>query len=98
MGSATIQGQLWGARAQDYAACLEQVGLPLLSAALDAAQVTSGTRLLDVGCGAGVLALLARLRGAKVSALDASPALLEIVRHRSLRFNYCHAASTRGTP
>src|SRR5438067_1286618 len=82
MGSATIQGQLWGARAQDYATYLEQVGLPLLSAALDAAHVTSGTRLLDAGCGAGLLALLARLRGAKVSAFDASPALLEIARQR----------------
>ena len=82
MGSATIQGQLWGARAQDYATYLEQVGLPLLSAALDAAHVTSGTRLLDAGCGAGLLALLARLRGAKVSAFDASPALLEIAQQR----------------
>jgi SAM-dependent methyltransferase len=82
MGSATIQGRLWGARAQDYATYLEQVGLPLLSAALDAAHVTSGTRLLDAGCGAGLLALLAKLRGAKVSAIDASPALLEIARQR----------------
>jgi SAM-dependent methyltransferase len=82
MGSATIQGELWGARAQNYANYLEQVGLPLLSAALDAVHVTSGTRLLDAGCGAGLLALLARLRGATVSALDASPALLEIARQR----------------
>jgi ubiquinone/menaquinone biosynthesis C-methylase UbiE len=38
--------------------------------------------LLDAGCGAGLLALLARFRGATVSAIDASPALLEIVRQR----------------
>lgn len=82
MGNATTQGRLWGTRAQDYAACLEQVGLPLFGAALDAAQVTRGTRLLDAGCGAGLLALLASLRGATVSALDASPALLEVARHR----------------
>jgi SAM-dependent methyltransferase len=82
MGSAAIQGQLWGARAQDWAACVEQVGLPLLGAALDAARVTSGTRLLDAGCGAGLLALLARLRGAQVTALDASPGLLAIARQR----------------
>lgn len=82
MGSAGIQGPLWGACAQDYAAYLEQVGLPLFSAALDAARVTDGTRFLDAGCGAGLLALLAHLRGAEVSALDASPALLEIARER----------------
>ena len=58
MGSATIQGQLWGARAEDWAAYVEQVCLPLFGAALDAARVTAGTRLLDAGCGAGLLALL----------------------------------------
>lgn len=82
MGSATTQGRLWGAHASDFAACLEQVVLPLFGAALDAAHVTRGTRLLDAGCGAGLLALLARLRGARVSALDASPALLAIARER----------------
>lgn len=82
MGSATVQGQLWGARAQDWAAYVEQVGLPLFGAALDAARVTSGTRLLDAGCGSGLLALLASLRGAQVTALDASPGLLGIARQR----------------
>ena len=82
MGSATIQGQLWGARAEDWAAYVEQVCLPLHGAVLDAARVTSGTRLLDAGCGAGLLALLASLRGAQVSALDASPGLLAIARKR----------------
>ena len=85
MGSATIQGRLWGARAHDYANYLEQVGLPLMGAALDAAHVRPGTQLLDAGCGAGLLALLAFLRGAKVSALDASPALLEIARDAGTR-------------
>ena len=82
MGSARIQGQLWGARAHDYATYLEQVGLPLFGAALDAAPVTAGTRLLDAGCGAGLLTLLAKLRGATVSAIDASPSLVEIARQR----------------
>jgi SAM-dependent methyltransferase len=68
--------------AQDHATTLEQVGVPLVGAALDAARVTCGTRLLDVGCGAGLLALLASLRGARVAALDASAALLAIVRER----------------
>lgn len=82
MGSATIQGQLWGNRARDWAAYTEQVGLPLFGAALDAARVTAGTRVLDAGCGAGLLSLLASLRGARVTAFDASPGLLEVVRER----------------
>lgn len=82
MASAAIQGQLWGARAQDWASHVEQVGLPLFGATLDAARVTSGTRLLDAGCGAGLLALLASLRGAKVAALDAAPGLLAVARQR----------------
>jgi ubiquinone/menaquinone biosynthesis C-methylase UbiE len=61
---------------------LEQVGLPLMGAALDAARVTRGTRLLDAGCGAGLGALLANLRGATVTALDASAELLAIARAR----------------
>jgi SAM-dependent methyltransferase len=82
MGSATVQGQLWGALARDWAAYGEQIGLPLQGAALDAAHVTAGTRLLDAGCGAGLLALLAHLRGAQVTALDAAPTLLAVVRER----------------
>ena len=82
MGSATVQGQLWGALANDWAAYGEQLCLPLQGAALDAAHVTAGTRLLDAGCGAGLLALLASLRGAQVTAIDAAGSLLEIVRER----------------
>jgi len=82
MGSGTVQGQLWGARAQDWGMYTEQVSLPLFGAALDAARVSPGTRLLDAGCGAGLLTLLASLRGARVTALDASAALLAIARRR----------------
>ena len=56
--------------------------MPLYGAVLDAAGVTEGTRLLDAGCGAGLLGLLASLRGARVTALDASAPLLAIARDR----------------
>ncbi|HZS01753.1 MAG TPA: class I SAM-dependent methyltransferase [Chloroflexota bacterium] len=82
MGSAAVQGQLWGAHPQDFAEYLEQVALPLHGAALDAARVTRGTRLLDAGCGAGLATLLASLRGATVTALDASAGLLAVARAR----------------
>ncbi|HEY7063377.1 MAG TPA: class I SAM-dependent methyltransferase [Chloroflexota bacterium] len=82
MGSAAVQGRLWGVHPQNFAAYLEQVGLPLMGAALDGARVTRGTRLLDAGCGAGLGALLASLRGATVAGLDASAGLLAVARAR----------------
>jgi SAM-dependent methyltransferase len=44
------------------------------------AQVAKGQRVLDVGCGTGVVAVTAARRGAKVSGLDLTPALLERAR------------------
>jgi SAM-dependent methyltransferase len=82
MGSAAVQGRLWGANPRHFAEHLEQVGLPLMGAALDAARVTRGTRLLDAGCGAGLGALPANLHGASVAAIDASAGLLDIARER----------------
>jgi SAM-dependent methyltransferase len=82
MGSAAIQGPLWGAQAHDWAQVQEQSELPLFGAVLDAARVTNDTRLLDAGCGAGLAALLAALRGAAVSAIDAAASQLEIARQR----------------
>jgi len=81
-GSAPVQGKFWGAKAQDWAELQEQTELPLHGAVLDAAHVIRGTRLLDAGCGAGTAALLASLRGATVSAIDASEALLAIASER----------------
>lgn len=43
----------------------------------------SGRRILDAGCGTGALALEAAKRGADVTAIDLSPALVELARDRS---------------
>jgi SAM-dependent methyltransferase len=82
MGSATIQGQLWGTNARAWAELAEHISLPLFGAALDAARVTSGTRVLDAGSGSGMTAVLAAMRGAEVSAVDASAAMLAVARER----------------
>jgi len=82
MGSAQVQGPLWGARAEDWATYVEQTALPLAGAALDAARVTAGTRVLDAGCGAGLLGVLASLRGAEVTAIDAAEGMIEVARRR----------------
>src|SRR5437868_2158033 len=82
MGSAQIQGELWGAAASVWAELQEPTGLPLWKAMLDAAGVEKGTSLLDAGCGGGGACVVAAERGAQVSGIDASPALIAIARRR----------------
>lgn len=50
---------------------------------LDELGVGAGTRLLDVGCGTGILALQAAKRGAAVWAADTSEAMLGVARARA---------------
>jgi SAM-dependent methyltransferase len=47
------------------------------------AQIAEGQQLLDLACGTGIVAVTAARRGAKVSGLDLSPALLEHARHNA---------------
>jgi magnesium-protoporphyrin O-methyltransferase len=42
-----------------------------------------GVRLLDAGCGTGLLSVAAAERGAEVVAVDLSPSLIELARERS---------------
>jgi SAM-dependent methyltransferase len=82
MGSSQIQGELWGARASEWAGLQEASFRGLYEAAHDAAKVGQGTTVLDVGCGAGLALQIAQARGAKVSGVDASSALAAIARER----------------
>jgi ubiquinone/menaquinone biosynthesis C-methylase UbiE len=50
--------------------------------ALRLADVTAGSRVLDVACGPGTLSLLAARRGAKVDAIDFSAGMVERLRAR----------------
>ncbi|HVL99478.1 MAG TPA: class I SAM-dependent methyltransferase [Egibacteraceae bacterium] len=82
MGSAHAQGPLWGAAAEEFAELLEPTATPIYEAAFDGIGVTTATRLLDVGCGAGLALQLAHKRGAAVTGLDASEQLLAVARSR----------------
>jgi SAM-dependent methyltransferase len=53
---------------------------PAWVAVADATEVGSGTRLLDVGCGAGEFCALAAARGASVHGVDATPAAIQHAR------------------
>jgi SAM-dependent methyltransferase len=81
-GAATLQGELWSAAAADWADLQEPQHAPVWAAMLDAAGVGLGTRLLDVGCGAGGAGLLAAGRGAVVCGLDAAPGLIAVAARR----------------
>jgi len=81
-GSATVQGELWGARARDWAEVQEPAQRELYPPVFDAAGVGEGTSLLDVGCGSGLAAAIAHERGAKVSGIDAALPFVEIARGR----------------
>jgi SAM-dependent methyltransferase len=83
-GSFTVQGQLRGERAHDFATQEPKVSA-LYEAVLDELEIGGETRLLDVGCGAGLFLKLAEQRGASVSGLDAASPMIEIARERAPR-------------
>src|SRR5256885_1898414 len=84
VGTAAAQGAIWGQRARDWADVQEPIARPLYESVLEAFDVGEGTRVCDVGCGAGGFLQLASERGALVSGLDATAELLEIARERNL--------------
>jgi SAM-dependent methyltransferase len=82
MGTAIVQGQLWGERARDWAEVQEGMFACLFQAVLQKIDVGEGMSLLDIGCGSGAFCEMAAKRGARVSGLDAAEPLLAIARER----------------
>ena len=76
-------GQAWGERATDWASLMEPYARRANDALFDRAGVGPGTRLLDIACGFGYAASIAADRGAEVTGLDASEALITIARARA---------------
>lgn len=76
-------GDLWGAKASDWAAHQEPQFISLYEEAFHLAPIGPGIRHLDAGCGAGLAVALALDRGAEVSGFDPSTALLAIARSRA---------------
>ncbi len=76
-------GRAWGEQAADWAYLVEPYARRVNDALFDRAQIGPGTRLLDIACGSGYAASVAAGRGAGVSGLDASAALIAIARTRT---------------
>ena len=83
MGTALVEGELWGAKAREWAELCEPVSRPAWPILFEKLGVGPGMRLLDMGCGAGGALQFARNLGAEVAGVDASAALLEIARERN---------------
>ena len=62
---------------------LEVVTMPAAARLVQFAGINSGNRVLDVGCGTGVVAITAARLGAKVRAADLTPELLERARENA---------------
>jgi SAM-dependent methyltransferase len=62
---------------------LEALTIPQAARLVRHAGVRAGQRVLDVGCGTGVVAVTAAKRGALVTGLDLTPELLEQARENS---------------
>ena len=80
-GSAERWGPLWGARPTDWALSEDQQ-VPTYEAALRAAPIEPGHKVLDIGCGAGAFLRLVAERGGESYGIDASDALIELARSR----------------
>lgn len=76
-------GQAWGARSADWAYLFEPYSRPANEVVFDQVGVGDRVRLLDIACGSGLAAHSASRRGAAVTGLDASEALVDIARART---------------
>ena len=70
----------WAGRAEAFAGSFARLCAYPVPQLLDMAAVGEGVRVLDVGTGTGTVAAAACERGAKVTAIDAEPSMVELAR------------------
>lgn len=70
--------------------------LPVADHVVRSARIRAGERVLDVACGTGNTALVARARGAVVTGLDLTPELLAVARQRAAVERYSDITWTEG--
>jgi SAM-dependent methyltransferase len=80
--AAELQQRLWDSDPAGWALFAEPHTQPLFEALLEATSAGAGTRLLDVGCGSGLMMALAGRRGAAVTGVDVAPGLLTVASGR----------------
>lgn len=87
MKGATVSWEMvdegWGRRATDFATLAEPGNCREYVFVHHRLGLDAGDRLLDVACGSGLAMELARMRGATVAGIDASPRLAAVARDRN---------------
>jgi ubiquinone/menaquinone biosynthesis C-methylase UbiE len=78
----------WQRVAGAYDATFARATVPFVETLLDAGGVTSGMRVLDLCCGTGVVAAAAARRGAIVTGLDFSAAMLAEARRANPQLSF----------
>ena len=73
----------WNLVASEYAVEVAPVLAWFAQKAIDLALLSPGARVLDVAAGPGTLSFLAARNGARVTAIDFSPAMIEKLRERA---------------
>ena len=81
-GTAKLQGELWGARAGDWAELQESVLLPMFEHVLHHSELARATSSLDIGCGAGLAAQVFSRKIGAIAGIDACSAFVELARQR----------------
>jgi SAM-dependent methyltransferase len=72
----------WSERAAGYERLLGRITARVADAVLDSAGVGPGDRVLDVGCGPGILLSAALARDARPTGVDVSPGMIAEARRR----------------
>ena len=81
----------WAGKAAAYRDSLAALCAYPANLLLDAADIGTDVRVLDVGTGTGTMAVLACTRAARVTAVDAEPSMLEIARRQAPEAEIRHA-------
>jgi SAM-dependent methyltransferase len=86
-----FEAEAWARRATTYDLVTGAVTARLSGPLLDAAGVGARTRVLDVGCGTGVLSAAAAARGARPLGADLAEGMLALARRRHPDLEFVHA-------
>jgi SAM-dependent methyltransferase len=81
----------WSANAAGYGALTGRITAHVAGPLLDAASVTGGTRVLDIGCGRGDLCAAAAARGARPVGVDLADGMVEAARAAHPRLEFVRA-------
>jgi ubiquinone/menaquinone biosynthesis C-methylase UbiE len=81
----------WSERACTYDRVTGQVTANVAEPLLDAAGVEAGMRVLDVGCGTGVVTGAAAARGARATGVDMAAGMLAVARERHPQLEFLGA-------